>query len=67
MGVILEKNAFLIVYPLIVWIALWIVDTYSEFQVNIFSNNREITKFLHYAEDDDDGAKAISRVFSENS
>ena len=30
--------------PLIVWIALWIEKTYSEFQVNIFSNNRDITK-----------------------
>ena len=29
--------------PLIVWIALWIVDTFPEFQVNIFSNNRDIT------------------------
>ena len=32
------------VSPLIVWIALWIVKTYSEFQVNIFSNIRDITK-----------------------
>ena len=30
--------------PLIVWIALWIVNTYFEFQVNIFSNNRDISK-----------------------
>ena len=29
---------------LIVWIALWIANTYSEFQVNFFSNNRDITK-----------------------
>ena len=29
--------------PLILWIALLIVKTYSEFQVNIFSNNRDIT------------------------
>ena len=29
---------------LIVWTALWIVNTYSEFQENIFSNNRDITK-----------------------
>ena len=28
--------------PLIVWIALWIVNTYSEFQVNIFSNKRDV-------------------------
>ena len=26
--------------PLIVCIALWIVNTYSEYQENIFSNNR---------------------------
>ena len=30
--------------PLIIWIALWIVNTYSKFQVNIFSNKRNITK-----------------------
>ena len=24
------------------WIALWIVNTYSKFQVNTFSNNRDI-------------------------
>ena len=35
--------------PLIVWIALWIVNKYSEFQVNIFSNNQDITKCeFHY-------------------
>ena len=47
----------------IVWIALWIVNTYSEFQVNIFSNNRDITKcqFLHHDDDDNnDDAKAIA-------
>ena len=27
--------------PLIVWIALWAVNTYSEFQENIFNNNRK--------------------------
>ena len=31
--------------PLIVWIALWIVNKYFEFQVNIFSNDRDITKY----------------------
>ena len=30
--------------PLIVWIVFWIVNTYSEFQVNIFSSNRDIAK-----------------------
>ena len=58
--------------PLLVLIALLIVNTYSEFQVNIFSNNRDITKyqFLHanYNNDADD-AKAIAMpwVFYENS
>ena len=35
--------------PLIVQIALGIVNTYSQFQVNIFSNNRyyNISQFLH--------------------
>ena len=32
--------------PLIVWIALWIVNTYTEFQVNIFS----ITEILQNVE-----------------
>ena len=30
--------------PLTVWIALGIVNTYSESQVNIFNNYRDITK-----------------------
>ena len=30
--------------PLIVWIALWIVNTYFDFQINIFGNDRDITK-----------------------
>ena len=36
------------------------LDTYSEFQANIFSNNRDITKcqFLH--DDSNDDAKAIA-------
>ena len=50
-------------YLLIVWIALWIVNTYSEFQLNIFHNNRDITK----CQSDDGKAIAIPRVFSENS
>ena len=29
---------------LIVWIAVWIVNTNFEFQVNIFGSNRDITK-----------------------
>ena len=40
--------------PLIVWIALWIGNTYP--QVNIFSNKRDITKCqrFHIAEDNED-------------
>ena len=30
--------------PLLVWVPLLIVNNYSEFQVNIFSNNRDIRK-----------------------
>ena len=30
--------------PFIAWIALWSLNTYSEFQVNIFCKNRDITK-----------------------
>ena len=30
--------------PLITWTALWIVNTHSKFQVNIVSNNIDITK-----------------------
>ena len=35
--------------PLLVWVPLLIVNNYSEFQVNIFNNNRDIRKcqFLH--------------------
>ena len=53
---------------LIVWIALWIANTYSKFQVNIFSNDREITKWQYLRDDDYDDAKAIavSRIFSNN-
>ena len=50
--------------PLIVWTALWIVNSYSEFQVNIFSNNRDITKCQRF---DDAKAIEIPQVFSENS
>ena len=43
-GIILKKKKHFELSSLIAWIALWIVNTYSEFQVNIFSNNRDITK-----------------------
>ena len=44
-----------------------IADTYAEFQVNIFCNNRDITKcqFLD-SPNDDDTAIAIPKVFTEN-
>ena len=72
MVIILRKKHFEL-SPLILWIALWTVNTHSEFQVKIFSNNRDITKchnFLHEDdnnEDDGDKAVAILRVFSESS
>ena len=54
--------------PLSVWIALSIVNTYYEFEVNIFSNNRDIKKCLKFLQDNDDGkAIAVPWVFSENS
>ena len=54
---------------LTVWIALWIVSITPEFQVNILSNNRYITKcqFLHDKHNDNDNdatATAIPWVFS---
>ena len=44
--------------PLLIWVPLLIVTKYSEFQVNIFSNNKDLkmSKFLHDAADDDDAA-----------
>ena len=51
-------------------IALSIVNTYSEFQVNIFSNNRDIYKisqFLHNNDNDDTKAISIPWVLSRNS
>ena len=57
--------------PLIVWIALWMVNTYSKFQINIFSNHRDVTKCQSFCTtvtvNDDAKAIAISSVFSENS
>ena len=58
---------------LIVWIALWIVNTYYKFQVNIFTINRDITKCQSFCtttkstDKDDAKAMAIPRDFSENS
>ena len=55
--------------PLIVWTALWVVNTYSEYKVNIFSKNRDITKcqFLHTNDNADAKVIAIPWVLSENS
>ena len=54
-----KQKAFWILSPLIIW--------YSEFQVNIFSNNRDIQKCqsLHHDNNKDAKAIAISWVFSE--
>ena len=49
--------------PLLVWIALWTVNTYSKFQVNILSNNRDITKCQIFYKTP---AIMIPMVFSEN-
>ena len=49
------------------WIALWIANTFSEFQVNFFSNKSDITKcqsnLHHNNKDNDTKAIAIPRVF----
>ena len=39
-----EKKIDFELSPLILWIALWIVNTCFEFQVISFGNNTEITK-----------------------
>ena len=44
-----EKKMQFEMFPLIVWIVLWIVNTYSEFQENIFSNKRDITTVKVFA------------------
>ena len=57
--------------PSIIWPALWIVNTYTVFQVNIFSNETDIkkmSKFLHHNDDNGDAkAEAIPEVFPGNS
>ena len=55
--------------PLLVWVSLLIVNNYFEFQVNIFSNNRDIRKCKSFrnAADDDARAMTILRRFFENS
>ena len=45
-----------------------IVNNYSEFQVNIFSNNRDIRKFQSFPTTADDGDPTnIARAMFENS
>ena len=50
-GRIILKKMHFELSPFIVWIALWVVNTYSLFPVNIFSNNSEryyrMSKLLH--------------------
>ena len=41
---LIKKKMHIELSLLIVKTALWTVNTYSNFQVNIFSNNRDITK-----------------------
>ena len=45
--------------PLLLWVPLLIVNTYSEFQVNFFSNNSNIRKCQSFrtTPDDDDAAE----------
>ena len=45
--------------PLIIWISLWIVNTYSEFQVHIFCNNRDITKCQKFSQNSNGNAVAL--------
>ena len=53
--------------PLLVWVPLLIVNKYSEFQVNIFSNNRDIRKcqsFRMTLDDDEDTATDNARAMT---
>ena len=53
--------------PLIVWVALWIVNIrYSKFQVNIFSNNRGMTKCQFVWQRQCQSYSNNSSFFSEN-
>ena len=54
-------------FPLIVWIALWIVNAYSKFQVNISNNNRDIANSNDHSNNNNVKTVAITQVFSENS
>ena len=60
-GIILKKKKkHFELSTLIVWIVLWIVNTYSDVhKVNIFINNRyyKMSEFVH--DDDNDDAKVL--------
>ena len=66
-GIILEKLHFELP-PLIASIAVWIVNTYSEFQQNIFSKKRyyKMSNVQENKHNDDSKAIAIPLVFSKN-
>ena len=74
-GIILTKMC-LELSPLVVYISLLIVKIYSQFQVYMFSNGRDMTKCQSFCtttmmnqddDNDDTKAAAIPRVFSKNS
>ena len=52
---------------LIVWIALWIVNTYFQFQGNVFSNNRDITNCQSFCTTNDTAARQRRRQRQGNS
>ena len=62
-GITLSKNIGGLP-PLLVWVPLLIVNNYSEFQVNIFSNNKDIRKSqsVRTTADDDDVADDDARA-----
>ena len=61
-----KKKGLFELSPLTVWIALWIVNTCSKCQANIFSNNGDIKKYQFLHNEDKADAKAIRLVFSED-
>ena len=53
--------------PLLIWVPHLIVNNYSEFQVNIFSNNRDIRKCQCFHRPTPPGLRQYLIVFFENS
>ena len=45
-----KKKKHFVLSPLVVWVVLWTVNIGSEFQVKIFTNNRDITKISVFAQ-----------------